>query len=431
MPVASWLIPNLYILISKQEVLIVMNPPNCSHSTLRAGSTRLTGALVGSALLPLLLVGCGHKKDAGAAQHAAMGPIPVVAMAVEQKSVPIYGNWVGNLAGYVTANIQPEVSGYLIHQNYKEGAPVYKGEVLFEIDPRPFEAIVNQAKGQVAQVEAQLQLAEINLHRDTPLAREHAISQSQLDNDQQQVAAQKAALISAKASLQTAELNLGFTRVRSLINGISGLAQTQVGSLVSPSTTITTVSEVDPIKVYFSISEQEYLTLSSRVRAAGDSDLLHSGSSIPLQLTLANGEIYPQKGRIVFVDRAVDPQTGTIRIAGAFPNPGDILRPGQFGHIRALTGTEKDAMLVPQQALNEMQGTYLVDVVGTDNKLHIVPVVLGPQYGSMQIIRAGLKPGELVVIEGIEKLREGMDVTPHVVQAAPPNTDSAPNPEGI
>lgn len=411
----------------------MMNEPNCSlvpQTTPRTGSMRLTSFLVGSALLPLLLVGCGHKKDAEGQQRAAMGPIPVVAMAVEQKSVSIYGNWVGNLAGYVTANIQPEVSGYLIRQEYKEGSPVYKGEELFQIDPRPFEAVVNQAKGQVAQVEAQLELAEINLHRDTPLARLHAISQSQLDNDQQQVAAQKAALLSAKASLQTAELNLGFTHVRSLINGIAGLAQTQVGSLVSPSTTLTTVSEVDPIKVYFSISEQEYLALSSRVRSQGDPDLLHSGSSVPLQLTLANGEVYPQKGHIVFVDRAVDPQTGTIQIAGAFANPGDILRPGQFSHIQAQTSIEQNAMLVPQQALNEMQGTYLVDVVGSDNKLHIVPVVLGAQYGSMQIIKSGLKPGELVVIQGIEKLRDGMNVTPHVVAAPPVNTDTASNPEG-
>lgn len=386
--------------------------------------------LIGAVLLPLVVTGCAGKKSAAAQQHA-MGPFPVTVMAVQQKNVPVYGNWIGNLAGYVTANIQPQVSGYLIRQDYKEGSRVSKGQVLFEIDPRPFQAALDQAKGQMAQVQAQLQLAQINVHRDTPLAKAHAIAQSQLDNDLQQQAAEKAALESAKANVETAQLNLGFTKVRSLVNGIAGLAQTQVGALVSPTTTLTTVSQVNPIKVYFSISEQEYLALSSRVRAGGKADLLDSGNAVPLQLTLANGQVYPREGHIVFVDRAVDPQTGTIRIAGAFANPRDLLRPGQFGHIKAETQIDENALLIPQQALNQLQGSYLVAVVGSDNKIHMTPVQLGPEVGSMQVISNGLKPGDLVVIQGIEKLRDGMPVTPHEVSSPAPDTDGAQSAEGI
>lgn len=385
--------------------------------------------ILGAALLPLVVVGCSGKKQG--AQQQAMGPMPVTVMAVQQESVPIYGNWIGNLAGYVTANIQPQVSGYLIRQDYKEGSSVHKGQVLFEIDPRPFQASLDQAKGQVAQVQAQLQLAQINVHRDTPLARAHAIAQSQLDNDLQQLAAEKAALASAQANVETAQLNLGFTKVRSLVDGVAGLAATQVGALVSPSTTLTTVSQVNPIKVYFSISEQEYLDLSSSVRALGKADLLDSGNAVPLQLTLANGQVYPEKGHIIFVDRAVNPQTGTILIAGAFANPRDLLRPGQYGHIKAETSIDQNALLIPQQALNQLQGNYVVAVVGSDHKIHMTPVQLGPEFGSMQVISKGLQPGDLIVIQGIEKLREGMPVVPHQVSSPAPDTDGAQSAEGV
>jgi len=359
-----------------------------------------------------------------------MGPFPVTVMAVQQKNVPIYGDWIGNLAGYVTANIQPQVSGYLIRQDYKEGSPVHKGQVLFQIDPRPFQATLDQAKGQLAQVQAQLQLANINVNRDSPLAKAHAIAQSTLDNDLQQQAAEKAALESAKASVETAQINLGFTKVRSLIDGIAGLAATQVGALVSPTTTLTTVSQVNPIKVYFSISEQEYLALSTSVRAMGKADLLDSGNAVPLQLTLANGQVYPHEGRIIFVDRAVNPQTGTILIAGSFANPRGLLRPGQFGHIKAETHIAENALLIPQQALNQLQGNYVVAVVGSDHKIHMTPVQLGPEVGNMQVINKGLQPGDLVVIQGIEKLRDGMPVVPHQVSAPAPDTDGAQSTEG-
>jgi membrane fusion protein (multidrug efflux system) len=398
--------------------------PDSKRRFMPARSTRFLCA----SLLPLLIAGCSHKRAPQQQPH--FGPIPLTVVAVKQQNVPIYGTWVGTLAGYVNAQISPQVSGYLIRQDYREGSVVHQGQILFEIDPRPFQAVLDKANGAMAQVQAQLQLAEIDLHRDRPLAQAHAIAQSQLDNDIQQVAADKAALESAKATVETAQLNLGFTKVRSLINGIAGLAQIQVGNLVSPTSILTTVSQVNPIKVYFAISEQEYLELSQLARAGGKSDLLNSGSTVPLQLTLANGQVYPYKGRIVFVDRAVDPQTGTIRIAGSFPNPDRLLRPGQFGNVKAETRVLQNAMVVPQQALNELQGSYQVAVVGPDNKIHIQPVQLGPEFGNMQVIDSGLKPGDEIAIQAVGKLRDGMPVQPHLVSSAPPDTGQTQTSEG-
>jgi membrane fusion protein (multidrug efflux system) len=345
---------------------------------------------------------------------------------VEQRDVSLYGDWVATLDGYVNAQIQPQVSGYLIKQDYREGSVVQSGQILFEIDPRPFQATLDQAEGQQAQAQAQLGLADINVKRDTPLAKARAIAQSQLDNDVQQEAAQCAAVRSAEANVEQAQLNLGFTKVRSLVTGIAGQAQTQVGNLVSPSATLTSVSQVNPIKVYFSISEQEYLALSSRVKAGGKADLLSSGNAVPLQLTLGNGNIYPYKGQIVFVDRQVNPQTGTLRIAGSFPNPQNLLRPGQFGRIKAETEVRHNALLVPQRAVNELQGSYQVAVVGPDNTVHIRSVALGPQLGSSWIITSGVKPNERVVTEGISKLKDAMRVSPQLttVTASVPHQKS-------
>jgi membrane fusion protein (multidrug efflux system) len=263
----------------------------------------------------------------------------------------------------------------------------------------------------------------MNVARDEPLAKARAISQSQLDNDVQQQAGQRAAVRSAKASVEQAQLNLGFTRVHSLVTGIAGQAQTQVGNLVSQTTTLTSVSQVDPIKVYFSISEQEYLALSSRVAAGGKADLLSSGNAVPLQLTLSNGSIYPYKGQIVFVDRQINAQTGTIRIAGTFVNPQRLLRPGQFGRIKAETDVRHDALVIPQRAVNELQGSYQVAVVTSDNTVQIRNVVLGPQLGASWIIMSGIKPHERVVTEGVAKLKDGMRVAPQsttVTASAPP-----------
>lgn len=356
--------------------------------------------------------------------------LPVSVVKVRQADVPLKGEWVGTLDGYVNAQIQPQVSGYLIRQNYREGTAVAKNDVLFQIDPRPFQAVVDQAeaevgraKGQLAQAEAQQGLAQINLKRDTPLATARAIAQSQLDNDKQQAAqadaavvAARAAVGSAEAALTTAKLNLGFTQVRSLIGGVAGQATTQVGNLVSPQSVLTSVSQLDPIKFYFSISDAEYLALVSRASQAGE-ELLSRKSEIPLTLTLADGTPYPHKGQIAFVDRQMNQQTGAIRIAASFPNPGNVLRPGQFGRVSAATQIRHSALLVPQAAVQELQGQEQIYVAGSDNHVHVVNVKLGPQSGSDWIIESGLKPGDRVITDNVQKLRDGALISPHEVSA--------------
>jgi membrane fusion protein (multidrug efflux system) len=370
----------------------------------------------------LLLTACAKKQ--GVPQVAA--PMPVTVATVEQRDVSLYGDWVATLDGFVNAQIQPQVSGYVIKQDYREGSVVQSGQVLFEIDPRPFQATLDQAEGQLAQARAQLDLAEINVNRDTPLAQAHAIAQSQLDNEVQQQAAQGAGVRTAEANVEQAQLNLGFTKARSLVTGIAGRAMTQVGNLVSQSTALTTVSQVNPIKVYFSISEQEYLGLSGRAKAGRKADLLSGGNAIPLQLTLGNGNIYPYKGQIVFVDRQVNPQTGTIQIAGSFPNPQNLLRPGQFGRIKAETEVRHDALLIPQRAVNELQGSYQVAVVGSGNIVQIRSVALGLQLGSDLIITSGINPHERVVTEGVSKLKNGMRVSPQSTTVAATVTRQKP-----
>ena len=394
-----------------------------------------------SALLSLSAIGL----SGCATTHAAspQGPqnmaIPVSFVTVRQADVPVGNEWVGTLDGYVNAQIQPQVSGYLVRQNYREGSSVGKDAVLFEIDPRPFQAVVDQAqaqvgqaKGQQAQAEAQRGLAQINLKRDTPLAEAHAIAQSQLDNDKQQaaqadasVAAAQAAVGAAEAALTTAKLNLGFTQVRSLIGGVAGQATTQVGNLVSPQSVLTSVSQLDPIKVYFSISDAEYLSLTARARQAGG-DLLSSKSELPLTLTLADGTHYPHKGHIAFVDRQMNQQTGAIRIAASFPNPGNVLRPGQFGRVSASTELRHGALLVPQGAVTELQGIEQIYTATSDNHVHVVNVTLGPQYGSDWVITSGLNPGERVITDNLQKLKEGAPVSPHEVSAQAAIATSSP-----
>ncbi len=373
----------------------------------------------------IVLAACGHKSE----QHAAPPPPDVGVSTVQQETVPIYGNWVASLEGYVTANIQPQVSGYLVRQNYREGSYVRKGDVLFEIDPRPFQAALEQAQGQLAQArgqlgqaQAQLGLAQLNVKRDTPLAQAHAIAQSQLDTDVQTerqdealIKSGQAGIEAAQASVATAELNLGFTKVHSLIDGIAGIATTQIGNLVSPTSVLTTISQADPIKVYFSISEQEYMGLADKIKTgAPGSDLLRLKNPVPLRLTLANGIVYAHSGHILFADRSVDTQTGTIRIVGAFPNPGNILRPGQFGRITALTSLQQNALVVPQRAVSELQGRYQIALVGPDNKIGIRTVQMGDKVGEMWVVQSGLKAGDRVVSEGSSKVADGERVTPRV-----------------
>lgn len=382
-----------------------------------------------------MLAGCGHKNvDASGPRP----PMPVTVVEVAPTDAPLTGEWVGTLDGFVNAQIQPQASGYLIKQDYREGAEVAKGQVLFEIDPRPFQAALDQAngqleqaKGQVSQSQAQLGLADINVNRDTPLAQAHAIAQSQLDNDTQQKAQAEAAVQSAKASVAAAEaavanakLNLGFTEVRSLIGGVAGQATTQVGNLVNPQSVLTSVSQLNPIKVYFSISDSEYLALIGRARQ-GSGDLLKSASAIPLTLTLANGEAFPLKGRIAFVDRQMNPQTGSIRIAAAFPNPGNVLRPGQFGRVKAETELRRSALLIPQVAVVEFQGLHQVYVAGADGKAHVATVNLGAQIGTNWLVESGVSAGDKVIVDNLQKLREGAPVSPHVSAAAPAETANA------
>lgn len=393
------------------------------------------GAILSVALTAL--TGCDSTH--ASTQAAGNMAMPVSVVKVRQADVPVNGEWVGTLDGFVNAQIQPQVSGYLIRQNYREGAPVGKDEVLFEIDPRPFQAVVDQAqaqvgqaKGQLAQAEAQRGLAQINLKRDTPLAEAHAIAQSQLDNDKQQaaqadasVAAAQAAVGAAEAALTTAKLNLGFTQVRSLIGGVAGQATTQVGNLVSPQSVLTSVSQLDPIKVYFSISDAEYLALVARAKRAGG-DLLNGKADLPLTLTLADGGHYPYQGHVVFVDRQMNQQTGAIRIAASFPNPGNVLRPGQFGRVSASTEVRHGALLVPQGAVTELQGIEQIYVATPDNHVHVVNVTLGPQYGSDWIITDGLQAGDRVITDNLQKLREGAPVSPHEVAAQAAIATSSP-----
>jgi membrane fusion protein (multidrug efflux system) len=330
---------------------------------------------------------------------------------VVQKDVPVQGEWVGTLEGYVNAQISPQVSGYLIRQDYREGALVKKGQLLFEIDPRPFQAVLDQAKGQLAQAEARMANAEINVKRDIPEAEAHAIPQGQLDTDTQELRAAKASVEADQAAVEQASINLGYTKVVSLIGGIAGINTVQVGNLVGPSAVLTAVSQVSPIKVYFPISEQEYLRMADG-GGPGSVDFTAHASRIPLQMTLADGSAYPHPGRIIFADRQVNMQTGTIQIVGEFPNARSLLRPGQYARIQSPTGFITGALLVPQAAVNQQQGTYQVTVVGANNRAQFRTVEVGPRVGTLWVITSGLKPGERVVVAGAEKAKEGELVNP-------------------
>ncbi len=413
-------------------------------------------AVAGLVLATLL----GAVIHSGAKSTPQAPPAPAVEVAtVEQKDVPVYGEWIGTLAGQVNADIKAQVAGYLLRRDFQEGSYVQKGQLLFEIDPRPFQAALDQAKGQLAQAEAQLvqaeaQLAtaEANQHKSeldvdkyTPLAKAEAVSQQDLDNAVQtnlankaQVQAAKAAITAAKAQIQagkaaveTASINLGFTRVASPINGIAGISQAQVGDLVSASSgALTTVSTLDPIRDYFTVGEQAYLelhaTAMSKIRrpatdfTVSDQEFLKRQKQLSssdsrrwkLQLILADGSTYPYEGDFYFADRSVDQNTGSIQLAALFPNPGNVLRPGQYGKVRAVVSERKGALLVPQRAVTEMQGSYEVAVVGPDDRVAIRPVKVGERDGTMWVIEEGLKPGEQVVVEGQQMLRPGATVQP-------------------
>jgi len=390
-----------------------------SDLTDRGISRACRALLVGFATL-VLCSACGSSSKSG-----PQAPEVEVADVIQQ-DVKLYGEWVATLDGFVNAQIQPQVTGYLIKQDYREGSLVHKGDVLFEIDPRPFQAVLDMARAQLAQAQAQLGNANANLKRDIPEAEVSAIPRSQLETDTQSQAAASAGVEAAQAAVEQAELNLGFTRVRSLITGIAGIAQVQVGNLVSLTTVLTGVSQVDPIKVYFPITGDEYLRIADQINP-NTVNLLSNKQSIPLQLILSNGSTYAQPGHVLFADRQVDAQTGTIRIASEFPNPGNVLRPGQYGRVRAVTEIRKGALLVPQRAVSELQGTNQVAVVGADNHVSIRSVQTGPRVGTFWIIDKGLKAGDRVVAEGTGRIRNGSLVAPVAFRSSNGDLGSDPS----
>jgi len=365
------------------------------------------GHSVAAMLLLLTTTACSR----GNVHAAATPQAPEVRVAaVVQQDVPVFSEWVATMNGYVNAQIRPQVSGYIIKQEYKEGSLVRKGQVLFEIDPRPFKAALDRAKGDLAQAQAQLGKSILDVERDTPLAEARAIAKSQLDNEIQAKRGAQAAIESSKAAVEQAELNLEWTKVTSLVDGIAGIAQVQIGNLVGPNSILTSVSQVDPIKAYFPISEHEYVLAQRSNAASGKHAIGFFGNS--LELILTDGSLHPQKGKILLADRQVDSTTGTIRIVAAFPNPGNILRPGQYGRVRVETNIKNGALLVPQSAVEQSQGSYQVAVVGSDHKVSMRTVKPGETVGTMWVIDEGLKPGEQVVVEGLQQLKGGTTVTP-------------------
>jgi membrane fusion protein (multidrug efflux system) len=403
-----------------------------------------------------LLVAVGGSKGKDSAPPSP--PPPGVEVAeVKQQDTPIYSEWIGALEGMVNAEIRAQVTGYLLRQRYMEGSFVRKGQLLFEIDPRPVQAALEQARGDLAKAQAQLaqansqllqaqaQLAQseanqvraqLDVDRYTPLAKQKAITDQELDNAVQSniaakaqvkaanagvetaksaIVAANAAVEAARATVKTAELNLSFTTITSPIDGVAGIAHAQVGNLIQPNNPndgpLTTVSTLDPIKVYFTLSEQEYLNYTRRNSIQSNWGAGGLGG-LELELVLADGSTYPRKGRFFVADRQVDQKTGAIRLAGVFPNPGNALRPGQYGRVRAITKMRERALLVPQRAVTELQGGYRVAVVGDGNKISIRPVKVGDRVGTMWVIEDGLKPGERVVAEGTQKVRPDAVVNP-------------------
>lgn len=361
-------------------------------------------------LAPIVLVaavavlsGCNKK------QPPPPAPAVVQFITVSPTNAAITQEWIGTLEGAVNAQIRAQVSGYLLSQNYKEGTEVQKGQLLFEIDPRPFQATLGQAQAKLAQDEAQLHKTELDVKRYTPLAKEQAISQEDLDNAIQANLAAIAQVNADQAAITNTELNLSFTRIISPVRGLAGIALAQIGDLVGPNgNVLTTVSSINPIRVYFPVSEDSYLTYWRRFLDPENTDT----NSLSLQLVLTDGSVYPYHGKFYIADRSVNPTTGTLLIGGLFPNPNLLLRPGQYARIRVQTLIRTNVFVIPQRAITEMQGTIQVSVVGNDNKSHVKAVTTGEQIGGNIVIEKGLEPGERLVVEGVDKAKEGTVVNP-------------------
>ncbi len=368
------------------------------------------------------LTSCRHKIRA-----AATSPTVVEVAPVTQADVPIYHEWLGTLDGLVNAQIRAQITGYLLKQDYREGDPIKKGDLLFEIDPRPFQAALDQAKGVLAQAEARLGKTELDVRRYAPLVKDKAISQEEYDDAVQANLEAQAAVVSAKAQVEQAQLNLGFTKIASPIDGIASIARAQIGDLVGPSTgELATVSTIDPIKAYYRVTEQAYINFTRMFST--ETERAERIKQLEIELILADGTVYPHKGRIYATGRQIGPTTGALRVEALFPNPNYALRPGGFARVRVKFDVRHDALLVPQRAVSELQGSYQVAVVEPDNKVHIQQVRVGERNGKLWIIEEGLRPGQRVVAEGIQKVREGMTVATTDFAATPLAEASAATP---
>ena len=366
-----------------------------------------------------MLGGCEKAKE------AEPPPMDVLVTDVVQKDVPVYQDWIGTTTGVINAQIRPQVTGYLLTKNYKEGDVVRAGELMFQIDPREFEAQLGQAQGDLSKAQAAQARTQLDVNRYTPLAKEGAVSQQELDNAVQNNAANIAAVASAKAAVDQARLNVNWTRVTAPIDGVSGIAIAQIGDLVTPSTVLTTVSQLDPIKVVFPIPEQGYLRYA---RARAEKRDTSGDKKGDLQLVLSDGTVFPQRGTVSVIGREVDPRTGTLTIEGLFPNPGNVLRPGGYAKVRAVIDRLPTALVVPAAAVQNFQGTSQVAIVGPDNKVEIRNVTTGPRYGVEWVITDGVKAGDRVVAEGLQKVRGGMTVNakPYVMPTPAASPTPAP-----
>jgi membrane fusion protein, multidrug efflux system len=376
-------------------------------------------------LLLAMIFGCDRKEG----ESTAMPPEVLVAEVI-QKDVPIYGEWVGTTVGFVDAQIRARIQGYLLSRHYTEGSVVKENDLLFEIDPRPYRAALDQAKAELARTEAAYKKSLLDVKRNTPLAAEGAISQKELDDARQASAANRASVASARAKLDQAQLNFDWTHVTSPINGIAGISTAQIGDLIVENTLMTTISQMDPIKVNFPISEREYLKVAERIeKVSSKADVQGSKR---LELILADGSVYPHTGRAVLADRQVDVKTGTIMIVSYFPNPHNFLRPGLFAKVRIPIETRPGGLLVQQRAVQELQGTYQVALVGEENKVAFRKVTPGPRVGSLWLIDDGLNPGDIVIVEGLLKVRDGLVVTPKTSlmesQTGPESSPPEPTP---
>lgn len=368
-----------------------------------------------SALGLLLMSGCNEAEKA-----PPPSPPTVMVAQVQQRDVPVYQEWIGTLDGMVNAQILAQVPGYLIKQNYQEGQLVKKGQLLYEIDPRVFKSTLDGAISNLARQEAVLKTAQLDLARVERLLPEKAVSVRDRDNAVGREATAQAEVLVAKSAVENARLQLGFTKILSPINGIAGISNAQLGDLVGPGSSnvdLTTISQLDPIKAFIPMSEQQYLHFA---RERSNQEQGHDKASI--QLILADGSIYPAAGQFFFADRQVDIKTGTIQVAILFPNPNNLLRPGQYARVRAMVKQKPDALVIPQRAVTEMQGRYLVAVVKADNTVEMRPVKPAETIDDQQVIDEGLKLGESVIVEGIQKVRPGSKVEPKPLLAESANS---------